>query len=200
MVQWRVHMLQPRPSTTKNRKRYPKSVSPSSQLWIQTEIYIMLVTQLCLTFWEIMGCSFQAPLSMVFSREEYWNRLLFPSPRDPPDSRVKPRSIKLQADSLLSKPASKPLISRAQFNIPWQHIDYLIDIHKFHSVIPWYIRVHLGFKVIWQFPGGPVVRTLNFHWELRSQKTHRATKKKRFKVTWVLDSPAGPRVRMWIGA
>ena len=38
------------------------------------------VTQLCPTLWDPMDCSHQAPLSMGFSRQEYWSGLLFPSP------------------------------------------------------------------------------------------------------------------------
>ena len=34
----------------------------------------------------------QAPLSMEFYRLEYWNRLLFPPPRDLPDPRTEPAS------------------------------------------------------------------------------------------------------------
>ena len=34
--------------------------------------------QLCLTICDPMDCSPQAPLSMVFSRQEYWSRLPFP--------------------------------------------------------------------------------------------------------------------------
>ena len=49
----------------------------------------------------------QAPLSMGFSRQEYWRRLPFPSPGDPPNSRIKPRSPALQADSLSSEPPGK---------------------------------------------------------------------------------------------
>ena len=42
----------------------------------------------------------QVPLSMGFSRQEYWSRLPFPSPGDLPDPQIEPRSIALQADSL----------------------------------------------------------------------------------------------------
>ena len=41
---------------------------------------------------------------MGFSRQEYWNGLLFPSPGDLPNPRIKPRSPALQADSLSSEP------------------------------------------------------------------------------------------------
>ena len=34
----------------------------------------------------------QAPLSMTFSRQEYWSHLLFPTPRDLPDPGIKPVS------------------------------------------------------------------------------------------------------------
>ena len=41
----------------------------------------------------------QAPLSMEFSRQEYWGGLPFPTPEDLPDSGTKPVSPALQADS-----------------------------------------------------------------------------------------------------
>ena len=42
----------------------------------------------------------QAPLSVEFSRQEYWSGLPFPSPGDLPDPEIKPRSPALQANSL----------------------------------------------------------------------------------------------------
>ena len=45
----------------------------------------------------------QAPLSMEFSRQEYWSGLPFPSPRDAPNPQIEPRSLALQADSLPSE-------------------------------------------------------------------------------------------------
>ena len=45
----------------------------------------------------------QAPLSMGFSRQEYWSGLPFPSPGDLPDPRIEPRSPALQADTLTSE-------------------------------------------------------------------------------------------------
>ena len=50
----------------------------------------------------------QAPLSMEFSRQEYWSGLPFPSPGDLPGPRIKPRSPALQADSLPSETPVKP--------------------------------------------------------------------------------------------
>ena len=42
----------------------------------------------------------QAPLSVGFPRQEYWSGLPFPSPGDPPNPEIEPRSPALQTDSL----------------------------------------------------------------------------------------------------
>ena len=39
----------------------------------------------------------QTPLSMGFSRQEYWSRLSFPTPGDLPDSGIKPKSLEFLA-------------------------------------------------------------------------------------------------------
>ena len=52
----------------------------------------------------------QAPLSMEFSRQEYWSGLPFPSPGDLHDSGIEPGSPALQADSLPSETAGKPCL------------------------------------------------------------------------------------------
>ena len=57
------------------------------------------------TLWTV---AHQAPLSMGFSREEYWNRSLFPSPGDLPNPGINPRSPALHADSLPAEPQEKP--------------------------------------------------------------------------------------------
>jgi len=46
----------------------------------------------------------QAPLSMGFSRQEYWSGLPFPTPGDLHDPGIEPVSPALQADSLLNGP------------------------------------------------------------------------------------------------
>ena len=50
----------------------------------------------------------QAPLSMGFSRQEYWSGLPFPSPGDLPNPGIEPMSPALQADALTSEPPGKP--------------------------------------------------------------------------------------------
>ena len=52
--------------------------------------------------------SHQAPLSMGFSRQEYWSGLPFPSPEDLPKPGTESGSPALQADSLWSEPQGIP--------------------------------------------------------------------------------------------
>ena len=57
----------------------------------------------------------QAPLSMEFSRQEYWSGLPFPSPGDPPDPEIEavsPEAPALQADSLLLSQQGSSLKAR----------------------------------------------------------------------------------------
>ena len=74
-------------------------------------VIIKLVTQLCLIFYDPWTIALQAPPSMGFTRLEYCRGLPFPSPGDLPDSRIKPMSPTLQADSPLSEPPEMPFAS-----------------------------------------------------------------------------------------
>ena len=51
----------------------------------------------------------QAPLSMGFPRQEYWNGLPFPSPGDLPDPGIEPVSPALAGGFFTTKPPGKPL-------------------------------------------------------------------------------------------
>ena len=54
----------------------------------------------------------QAPLSMGFSKQEYWRGLPFPSPGDPPNPGVEPRSpasSALAGEFFIAEPPGKPL-------------------------------------------------------------------------------------------
>ena len=59
-----------------------------------------LVVKSCLTLANPWSVAHQASLSKVFSRQEYWNGLPFPSPGDLHDPGIEPASPALQADSL----------------------------------------------------------------------------------------------------
>ena len=56
--------------------------------------------QLFVTPWTV---AYQAPPSIIFSRQEYWSGLPFPSPGDLPNLVIEPWSPTLQADALTSE-------------------------------------------------------------------------------------------------
>ena len=59
----------------------------------------VLVTESCPLFVIPWTGAHQAPLSMEFSRQEYWSGYPLPSPGDLPDPWIEPGSPVLQADS-----------------------------------------------------------------------------------------------------
>ena len=66
--------------------------------------YSLSCIQLFVTPWTV---AHQAPLSMGFSRQEYWSGLPCPPPGDLPNSGIETRSPALQGDFLLSEPPGK---------------------------------------------------------------------------------------------
>ena len=68
------------------------------------------VTQSCPTLCDPWTVARRAPLSMDFSRQEYWSGLPFSSSGDLPDSGIEPMSPgspALQVDSLPKEPCRK---------------------------------------------------------------------------------------------
>ena len=72
-----------------------------SNLAVKVKVKSLSHVRLFVTTWTV---AYQAPPSMEFSRQEYWSGLPFPSPRDLPNSEIKPESPALQADTLPSEP------------------------------------------------------------------------------------------------
>ena len=68
-----------------------------------------LVAQSCPTLATPSTVAHQAPPSMGFSRQEYWNGLPFPSPGDLLDPGIEPRSPVIEADALTSEPPGKQI-------------------------------------------------------------------------------------------
>ena len=58
---------------------------------------VLSCVQLFVTLWTVTR---QAPLSMGFSKQEYWSWLPFPSPENLPNPGIEPASPALQVDSL----------------------------------------------------------------------------------------------------
>ena len=83
---------------------------------MQNQIVLCIQFTCVLTLWlsgsaTLRVVAHQAPLSMRFSRQEYWSGLLFPTLGDrlgPGIDPVSPVSLALQADSLSAEPSDKP--------------------------------------------------------------------------------------------
>ena len=69
---------------------------------------IALVAKLCWTLATPWTVARQAPLSMGFSRQEYWIGLPFPSPGNLPNPGIKPGSPALQTVSEWTEPPGNP--------------------------------------------------------------------------------------------
>ena len=84
--------------------------------------------QLCLTLCNPMDC--QAPLSMGFSRQEYWSGLPCPPPGDLPDPGIKPLSLSLLHWLASSLSLAPPCSTTGEPS----HHNYYMLLREFSSV------------------------------------------------------------------
>ena len=80
----------------------------------ESEVKLLSRVQLFGTPWTI---AHQAPLSMGFSRQEYWSGVPFPSPGDLPDPGIEPGSLALQADYLPSELQGNPDLALSIYSV-----------------------------------------------------------------------------------
>ena len=102
-----IHSAVPQPPLSSSKifsspQRKPTSLTSRSLSPLLVVVVGGLVIKLCLTLAIPWTVARQAPLSMEFPRQEYWNGLPFPSPGDLPDPGIKLGSSALQADSARS--------------------------------------------------------------------------------------------------
>ena len=71
---------------------------------VTVKVKLLSCVRLFATPWTV---AYQGPLSMGFSRQEYWSGLPFPSPGDVPKPGIEPGSPALQVDALPSEPPGK---------------------------------------------------------------------------------------------
>ena len=112
-------------------------------MWLRQEQNVLLsfvnvcvcsVTQLCLTLGTARTITFQAPRSMGFSRQEYWNGLPFPPSRDFPHPGIEPTSPASQADSLLLNYQESPndtIYLRSLLPAAWGRTNSFIQVLLF---------------------------------------------------------------------
>ena len=95
-------------------KNYPSSIGdlPLSFRMLSGILDLLMVCafvlshiQLFATPWTVV---YQPPLSILFSRQEYWSGLQFPSLRNLPDPEIKPWSPALTGRFFTTEPPGKP--------------------------------------------------------------------------------------------
>ena len=111
-------------------------------IYMYVFIYVLCIlnhfscVQLCATLWTIAG---QAPLSMKFSRQEYWSGLLCP-PGDHTNPGIEPASsaaLTLQADSLLLSHWGSPVYMFSPMNLNNFHLCNSLQFvgAQFHTLL-----------------------------------------------------------------
>ena len=103
-------------------------VSQLFRIWI---VCLSLIhVRLLVTPWTV---TLQVPLSVGFSRQEYWSGLPRPPPGDLPNLGMEPRSPALQADSLPSEPPE------SQFGLSLLLFSFILKMFYLDSDLNWLI-------------------------------------------------------------
>ena len=107
--------------------------------------------QLFMTLWTVAR---QAPLSMGFSRQEYWRGLPFPSPREFPNPGIKPTSLvspALTSGFFTIMPPGKPLSGLGKASDGVRHIcccwrpSFHSPLILFSPVFNWVLSTHTSY-------------------------------------------------------
>ena len=86
---------------------------------VNVNVKLLSHVRLFATPWTV---AHQAPLSMGFSRQEYWSELPFLPPGDLPNPGMEPMSPALLANSLLLSHLGSLRISPIYLKMPWRHV------------------------------------------------------------------------------
>ena len=106
---------------------WPVSLATLAMVVLSSVLNHFSRVQLFATAWTV---ALQVPLSMGFSRQEYWRGLPFPSPGHLPDPGIEPMSPALQEESLPAEPPGKAVVECFQITScfwakPWPEMNSL---------------------------------------------------------------------------
>ena len=76
-----------------------------------TCMHVCSCIQIFATLWTV---ALQAPLSIEFFRKEYWSGLPFPTPKDLPDSGIKPASFAVVGGFFTTAPPAFSILQRKE--------------------------------------------------------------------------------------
>ena len=120
------------------------SLTTAALSWYCQQVMpVHLCTRLLVTPWTE---DYQAPPSMGFSRQEYWNGVPFPSLEDLPDPGIKPGSPTLQAETLPSEPPGKPT-----FLLRWneKNLKNILQFFLIISKVPLFMEPRFALLCPW---------------------------------------------------
>ena len=89
---------------------------------------------LWLTLFDSKDCSPEAPLSIGFSRQEYWSRSSFPSPEDPSPLTVQTHIFCLAGSFFTTKPRLHKMFSGVYATVPHSRFYY----HLWANILKYY--------------------------------------------------------------
>ena len=91
--------------------------------------------------------TYQGPLSMWFSRQEYWSELPFPSSGHLPNLGIEPRSPALWAEALSSEPPGKPISKVIVYY--YSYLKLCSVFHIVYTLILFFIFHNLQYGRLW---------------------------------------------------
>ena len=152
----------PPPPPASVERRVPVSrITPNKISFHNWVVALCSVTQPYLTLVTPWTVAHQAPLSMEFSRQEYWSGLPFPPPGDLPYPGIKPMSLTSPAlaDRFFTTSATweaptlkyqTEAIQFLRFQVSVFKYLYVFKIkHKGTSLVAQWLRVHLPMQGTW---------------------------------------------------
>ena len=153
-----------------------------------------LVTKSCLTLSAPQTVAQQAPLSLEFSRHEYWSGLPFPSPGDYPE--IQPGSPALQADSHVFYGIKKKKKKEGKKERQWLSLgEEEVWIWEGRDIVKFYILLSTGH---YRWRCGRADLGKNFHLLLAPARLFKDPAY-RFYVGFKVDSVAPIFTRIWQG-
>ena len=160
-----------------------------------------LVIKSCPTLVTPWTVTCQAPLSMGFSRQEYWSGFPFPSPGDLPNPGIEPKSPAFQADSLLTdlwwKPICHYMFVQSK-RICNSNSETSSELWTFEWL--WYISV--GSSLVTNVPLWWIILKMGeWHWNMYNIMYEMSRQSRSDARYWVLGAGAlgRPRGRVWGG-
>ena len=131
--------------------------SPSTPLLLLALCVHAQSLQLCHLFATPWTVAHQAPLSMGFSRQEYWSGLPFLSPGDLPNTGMEPTSPALAGKFFTTEPPRKPsaIVTPGIFSSPGSFWPHCVDLLQPQALLPLLMP---GFVLPCAWPSGPAGR------------------------------------------